>query len=74
MCQINQETGADLTACRANATVSMPGFCYIDDPASPALVNCPSSEKQILRFVDGAESKTPTQGATTFIACQGTAL
>jgi hypothetical protein len=71
MCQINQEAGADLSACQAGAAPSMPGFCYLNDPASPALANCPSNEKQLLRFVDGANVKTPAQGATTFIACEG---
>jgi len=71
MCQINQEAGADLSACQANAATATPGFCYIDDPASAAVGNCPSNQKRLLRFVDGASTKTPAQGAISFIACVG---
>jgi hypothetical protein len=69
LCEINQETGDDLVACQANAAPSVPGYCYIDDPTSPALAECPSNQKQLLRFVGDGVTKTPAQGAVTFIAC-----
>jgi hypothetical protein len=74
MCQISQEAGADLAACQADATPSVPGFCYIDDPTSAALSNCPTKQKRLLRFVDAGDTKTPTPGALAFIACTGSAI
>jgi hypothetical protein len=74
ICDINQEQGADLASCEANASTSSAGFCYIDDPASAALKNCPTNQKQRIRFVDQGATKTPAEGAMTFIACPGAAI
>lgn len=71
MCQINQEAGADLAACQANAATPSPGFCYIDDPASPAVARCPSNDQRVFRFVEG-DAKLPADGALTFLACEAT--
>jgi hypothetical protein len=72
MCEIQQETGMSETECEANnAQVDTPGYCYIDDPTSSALKNCPANQKQLLRFVGDATSKVPAQGAIAFIACIG---
>ncbi len=73
-CEILQESGAALTACQADETAP-PGYCYIDDPSSPALKNCPDNQKRLLRFVDSdATHPTPAPGAIAFIACLGAAL
>jgi hypothetical protein len=70
-CAILQDTGSDLTACEADQPAA-PGYCYIDDPSSPLLKNCPPNQKQLLRFVDSdATHKTPAVGAVAFIACLG---
>lgn len=71
-CEILQEqSAADLAACRAGEKAP-PGFCYIDDPASPAVKSCLSNEKRTLRFVDSDSAhRTPAQGAFAFIACVG---
>jgi hypothetical protein len=74
MCDINQEQGADLASCEANSSTATAGFCYIDDPASAALRNCPPNQKQRIRFVDQGSTQTPAAGAMTFIACQGIAI
>jgi hypothetical protein len=71
MCQINQEAGADLTACQANATPTVPGFCYIDDPTSEALAQCPNNQKRLLRFVSQDTTQTPANGALAFLSCGG---
>jgi hypothetical protein len=70
-CEILQETGDGLTACEADQTAP-PGYCYIDDPTSPAVKNCPDNQKRLLRFVDSdATHQTPAAGAIAFIACLG---
>ena len=74
MCQINQEAGADLAACQANQAPSVPGFCYINDPNSPALANCASNQKQLLRFVGDGSTLTPARGASTFLTCSGATI
>jgi hypothetical protein len=71
MCEIKQEAGADLVACEANAGTLSPGFCYIDDPASPAVAHCPSNDQRVIRFVESA-AKLPADGALTFLACEAT--
>lgn len=77
-CQIVQEQGPDLEACRNNqpeSSLGLPGYCYIDDPASPALKNCPANQKRLLRFVSGSGGqKIPAPGAYAFIACLGEAI
>ncbi|HTA93365.1 MAG TPA: hypothetical protein VK745_27495 [Polyangiaceae bacterium] len=71
-CEILQETGSDLTQCVADQTSGVaPGYCYINNPASPALTNCPANQKQILRFVSDSSHPTPAAGAVAFIACIG---
>ena len=77
MCQILQETGASSAACKADAVAAgmsattSPGFCYVDDPASPQLASCPSNEKQKLLFVSKSNQATPSAGALVFLACGG---
>jgi hypothetical protein len=79
MCEITQEVDtpggpADLTTCQANGMPSQAGYCYIDNPVSPALKNCPDNQKRLLKFVDGPNTKTPAQGAIAFIACLGASI
>ena len=70
-CEIKQEAGPNLEACRQNKDVPA-GFCYVDDPASPLVDGCPDNEKRLLRFVGSADGrKTPAPGAFAFIACLG---
>jgi len=70
-CEIKQLTGADLSACvQGQETVA--GFCYEDDPSSATLQQCPADQRQLLRFVDGKNTKTPLPGAMAFTACGGT--
>jgi hypothetical protein len=72
-CQIDQPTGADLTACQSSENASAPGYCYIDEElqiGDPALVDgCP--RRRGLRFVG---DETPRNGSLTFIACAGAAF
>jgi hypothetical protein len=74
MCEIKQEEGTQLTDCQAGTGNPPPGYCYIDDPKSMYLKNCPENQKQLLRFVDDSVNKTPAQGAIAFIACLGAAI
>jgi hypothetical protein len=73
MCEIVQETGADLAACQ-NGDNAPPGYCYVDKAESPLLKNCPDNQKRLLHFVDDGMNKTPAQGAIAFIACLGAAI
>jgi hypothetical protein len=77
-CEILQETSdAALNACRQGAPPpagSPPGYCYVDDPASPVVKNCPSNEKRKLQFVSVGGQQTPALGAVAFIACLGAPL
>ena len=73
-CEILQEKGTDLDACRHNQSAA-PGFCYIDDPASSLLTNCPVNQKRLLHFVSGVGAeRTPALGAYGFISCLGAPL
>jgi hypothetical protein len=73
-CEIKQESGANLEACRQNQAVPA-GFCYVDDPASPLLAGCPDNQKHLLRFVGSTDGRpTPAPGAVAFIACLGEAI
>jgi hypothetical protein len=67
-CQIKQETGDELLACVANQPTT-PGFCYIDEPTSSALAQCPATQPQKLRFVGEDAVKIPAEGARLFLAC-----
>jgi len=73
-CEVRQESGADLTACQKNQDPEQPGYCYIDDPSSPAVANCPANQKRILRFADTPSNRIPANGAIAFIACLGAPL
>ena len=73
-CKIEQETDTDLTTCEQNGTPSKPGFCYIGDPKSPAVLHCPDNEKRILRFADSDANRIPANGAVAFIACNGATI
>ena len=71
LCQINQETAADLDSCVANQPTTRAGFCYIDDSTSSALRQCPLNQQQKLRFVEQQGVKIPAPGAVMFLACDG---
>jgi hypothetical protein len=76
-CGIAQEMGAASAACKADPSAaatdpSIPaGFCYIDDPTSPLLAACMSTEKRMIGFVSPSMTPTPNPGATLLIACEG---
>jgi hypothetical protein len=74
-CEILQESaGPALDAClkdEAPPAGSPPGYCYIDDPGSPALANCPSNEKRILHFVSPNGQPIPAADAIAVVACIG---
>ena len=75
-CEIKQEEGENLEACREDRDLPIPaGFCYVDDPSSPLLQNCPENEKRLLRFVNATNGqRTPATGAVAFIACLGESI
>ncbi|MEP7049948.1 MAG: hypothetical protein ABJB12_06325 [Pseudomonadota bacterium] len=74
-CEILQESaGSALDAClrdEAPPAGSAPGYCYIDDPHSPALANCPNNEKRLLHFVSPDGQPLPAADAVALIACMG---
>ncbi len=74
-CEILPESaGPALEACLQNQTPpagSPPGYCYIDDPSSAALTNCPSNEKRLLHFVSPDGQPVPAPDAVALIACLG---
>ena len=77
MCEILQESGNNAALCKedpADPGITAPGYCYISDPNSKALANCPSNQRQLLGFVSTAganPAQTPLKGATAVIACIG---
>ncbi|HEY4103064.1 MAG TPA: hypothetical protein VGM44_04200 [Polyangiaceae bacterium] len=75
LCEIQQETGADLMSCESGGAAPA-GYCYVDQDGNPLLKNCPPNQKRLLRFVDAPDGsvKTPAQGATAFIACLGASI
>lgn len=73
-CGIRAEDGSDLVACQKDQTPNQPGYCYIDDAASPAVANCPANQKRILRFADSPASPIPAPGAYAFVGCIGAAV
>jgi hypothetical protein len=77
-CEILQEAAAaDVAACRTGqpaAAGATPGYCYVDDPSSLLLNNCPDTAKRKLQFVSPPDEPTPTPGAATFVACLGAPL
>ena len=73
-CGIRAEEGADLLACQNDQTPGQPGYCYIDNPNSPAVANCDANEKRILRFADSPSNPIPAPGAYAFIGCIGAAV
>ena len=90
LCELPQETGANLTGCQndddATANQSLPpGYCYIDATLNPPLgdpslvAKCPETERRILRFVGNCPTCTqgvavPLGGAIVYTACQGSAI
>jgi len=72
LCEIKQESGPALDACRLGQPVPA-GYCYIDDPSSPLVSQCGATQKHALRFVGSMDGthKTPADGAFAFIACAG---
>ena len=77
-CEILQESaGPALDACLRDEPPpagSPPGYCYIDDPSSPALKDCADNEKRILHFVSPDGQPIPAAGAVALIACIGGAV
>jgi len=71
-CEILQESGDDLAACKAGAEGLPAGYCYADE--GPLVARCPASQRQRLRFVSAPDAPTPAPDALTFIACAGTPL
>jgi hypothetical protein len=69
-----QESGSDLSACELGQPLQTPGYCYIDDPKSPAVDHCPATQKRVLQFIDSPSNRIPANDAVAFIACQGAAL
>jgi hypothetical protein len=68
-CEVEQASGASLTACETTNTPFDGGFCYVDGAAGPGEAavtsKCPSNEQHLLRFGSGV----PGPRATLFIAC-----
>ncbi len=87
MCELAQESGANLTICQNNNDGSEnlipPGYCYVD-PANGAGTNtdivakCPAASQRILRFAGnnptGGSAPVPLPGSFVFSACQGSAI
>jgi hypothetical protein len=73
-CQIVQESGSDLSACEAGKPLLTPGYCYIDDPKSPAVEHCSATQKRALQFIGSLSNRIPANDAVAFIACQGAPL
>lgn len=86
LCEINQFTGDDLTACRTQAAPEgLNGYCYIDPAASaangedPAIIageealvaTCPDTQRRVLRFQG---TNLPARDGLAFIACIGAAV
>jgi hypothetical protein len=69
ICEIVQETGPDLAACLDSGAPSAPGFCYLTDPTSTELSQCPNSAKRSLRFVETTAAPTPAVGAVSYLVC-----
>jgi hypothetical protein len=77
-CEILQESsGPALDACRLGLPApagSPPGYCYIDDPASPAVKHCAPNQKRKLQFVSVGEQQTPASGAVAVVTCLGASV
>jgi hypothetical protein len=73
-CEIAQATGENLNACLNDVTASgTPGYCYVDPFGSPPVGNAElvkdcGASKRLIRFIG---DRTPTPGATAYIACLG---
>jgi hypothetical protein len=70
-CALPQLSGNDLAQCLAgNDGPSAPGFCYIDPAqgvgSDAAVVDCPSSNKRLIRFVG---DNVPAKDSVTLISC-----
>ena len=78
-CGIAQEMGTASAACKSDPTAAAsdpsvpPGFCYLDDPASPLLATCKAAEKRMIGFVSPSAAPTPSPGAALFIVCEDSA-
>jgi hypothetical protein len=83
VCQLPQETGANLTACQ-NATdgtenLIPPGFCYVDPDrgagSNPDIVaSCPRAARQLIRYAGnnptgGSGVAVPLPGSFVFLSC-----
>jgi len=82
LCQLNQETGANLNTCQNDPdgptiTSLPPGFCYVE-PAEGAgsntnlVAQCPASKKRIWRFGGNnpaSGTNVPLNGAYLFAMC-----
>lgn len=72
VCEIEQVTSAELSACQneANVPADSAGFCYLDQArqlGDPALLeSCPVDRKRRLRFVG---TDIPRPGSATYVFC-----
>jgi hypothetical protein len=75
-CEIKQFEGAELATCQAAGDPGDAGYCYVDaeHDKGALLKDCPDTQRQLLRFRDKDQVKTPTQGSVAFIACLGASV
>jgi len=75
-CEIKQFDATDnnLANCQSGGGTTDAGYCYVDNADSPLLKSCPENQRQLLRFMDKDQVKTPTQGSVAFIACLGASV
>jgi hypothetical protein len=72
MCEIEQLSGAELSACQSSLQdpTGVYGFCYVDPENGigvPEIVAaCPSTQRRVIRFL-GVEAPAPD--AATFVVC-----
>lgn len=74
LCEYMDPGDAAKQACLNDPNSSQPAWCYIDDPNSPLLKDCGSTEKQLLRLVSSDSNRLPAAGATLSFACLGDAI
>jgi len=75
-CEIEQFSGEDLASCQAGGGTANAGYCYVDANTDKGnlLKDCPDTQRQLLRFRDKDQVKTPVQGSVAFIACLGASV
>jgi len=62
-CEIEQFSGEDLASCQAGGGTANAGYCYVDANTDKGnlLKDCPDTQRQLLRFRDKDQVKTPVQ-------------